>query len=124
LRSACRSASRRLPANATLSDGSGAFSATLKTAGNQTITATDTANPAITGTSNAITVASPFSQSQADCQAAGGAFTSPGIGGGIWTWGPLPINSATTTTLSADCFFVDGGSGFGWSPGDSIYRCQ
>src|SRR5439155_20285732 len=33
-----------LPANSTLVSGTGSFSATLKTAGNQTITATDTAN--------------------------------------------------------------------------------
>jgi hypothetical protein len=39
-----------LPANATLSNGFGTFSATLKTAGNQTITATDTSNASITGT--------------------------------------------------------------------------
>ncbi|MFP5249397.1 MAG: beta strand repeat-containing protein, partial [Acidobacteriota bacterium] len=37
-------------------NGVGGFSATLKTAGSQTITATDTVNPSITGTSAAITV--------------------------------------------------------------------
>ena len=45
-----------LPANATLTNGTGTFSATLKTAGNQTITATDTVTASITGTSNTITV--------------------------------------------------------------------
>src|SRR5262249_13295183 len=45
-----------LPANATFSNGQATFSATLKTAGNQTITATDTASSSITGTSNTITV--------------------------------------------------------------------
>ena len=45
-----------LPANSTLTNGTGTFSATLKTAGTQTITATDTANGSITGTSTAITV--------------------------------------------------------------------
>jgi YVTN family beta-propeller protein len=45
-----------LPANTTLTNGTGTFSATLKTAGNQTITATDTVTAAITGTSNAIAV--------------------------------------------------------------------
>jgi hypothetical protein len=38
-----------LPADSTLTNGTGTFSATLYTAGNQTITATDTANPSITG---------------------------------------------------------------------------
>jgi len=36
--------------------GRGAFAATLKTLGSQTITATDTVTATITGTSNAITV--------------------------------------------------------------------
>jgi uncharacterized repeat protein (TIGR01451 family) len=45
-----------LPADTTLTNGTGAFSATLKTAGNQTITATDTVDSSITGTSNTITV--------------------------------------------------------------------
>ncbi|MBL8206062.1 MAG: CSLREA domain-containing protein [Blastocatellia bacterium] len=45
-----------LPANSTLTNGVGTFSATLKTAGVRTITATDTVTPAITGTSNDITV--------------------------------------------------------------------
>ena len=43
-----------LPANARLASGVGTFSVTLKTAGSQTVTATDTGTPAITGTSGAI----------------------------------------------------------------------
>ena len=38
-----------LPANATLTNGVGTFSGTLRTAGNQTVTATDTATGSITG---------------------------------------------------------------------------
>src|SRR5213079_880225 len=45
-----------LPPNSTLTNGTGTFSATLKTPGNQTITATDTVTSSITGTSNPITV--------------------------------------------------------------------
>ncbi len=45
-----------LPANSTLTSGSGTFPATLKTAGSQTITATDTVTTTITGISNAISV--------------------------------------------------------------------
>ena len=45
-----------LPANTTLTSGAGTFSVTLKTAGNQTITATDTVNSSITGSSSAVTV--------------------------------------------------------------------
>lgn len=47
-----------LPANSSLTSGSATFSATLKTAGNQTITATDTVTVSITGTSNSIKVGS------------------------------------------------------------------
>jgi len=50
-----------LPANSTLTNGMGTFSTTLKTAGAQTITATDTATTSITGASNSITVSSAAS---------------------------------------------------------------
>ena len=45
-----------LPANSTLTSGAGTFSITLKTAGSQTLTTTDTVNATITGTSNTIDV--------------------------------------------------------------------
>ena len=45
-----------LPANSTLMNGTGTFSAVLKTVGSQTITATDTVAPAVTGTSKTINV--------------------------------------------------------------------
>src|SRR6185369_11778021 len=45
-----------LPTNSTLLSGTGTFSATLKTAGNQTLTATDTVTSSITGTSSTIAV--------------------------------------------------------------------
>ena len=41
-----------LPANSGLTNGVGSFSVTLKTAGSQTVTATDTGNSAITGVAN------------------------------------------------------------------------
>ena len=44
------------PTSSTLTNGSGTFSATLKTAGPQTITATDTVNASISGISISITV--------------------------------------------------------------------
>lgn len=46
-----------LPANSTLSSGQHAFTVTLKTAGSQSVTATDTANSGISGTTTTITVA-------------------------------------------------------------------
>jgi fibronectin type 3 domain-containing protein len=45
-----------LPASSTLTNGVGSFNAALKTAGGQTITATDAGSSSITGTSNTITV--------------------------------------------------------------------
>ena len=50
-----------LPANSTLTNGKGTFSGTLKTDGNQTITATDSAVASITGTSTSIHVLAPAS---------------------------------------------------------------
>jgi probable HAF family extracellular repeat protein len=46
-----------LPSNSTLTNGTANFSATLNTIGHQTITATDTANASITGTSRSINIA-------------------------------------------------------------------
>jgi len=46
-----------LPADATLTNGAGTFSATLNTTGNQTITTTDTVSASVTGTSGTISVA-------------------------------------------------------------------
>jgi Galactose oxidase, central domain len=48
-----------LPGNSTLMQGMGTFSATLKTSGSETITATDTASSSITGTSSPISVSGP-----------------------------------------------------------------
>ena len=45
-----------LPAAATLTDGMGTFNVTLKTAGTESVTATDTLNTGITGTESGITV--------------------------------------------------------------------
>ena len=45
-----------LPLNSTLTNGAGGFSVTLRSNGSQTVTATDSANSAITGTTGAINV--------------------------------------------------------------------
>ena len=49
-------AAATLPADATLVNGGGTFSATLTTAGNQTITVTDTVTSSVTGVSDLIAV--------------------------------------------------------------------
>src|SRR5262245_64330164 len=56
-----------LPANSTLSNGTGSFSATLRTAGFQTLTATDTLSGSVTGTSNAIQVSAAATGSADVC---------------------------------------------------------
>jgi hypothetical protein len=53
-----------LPANSALTKGTATFSATLKSAGGQTITGTDTAAPSITGTSSSIRIPSAASRFQ------------------------------------------------------------
>ncbi len=72
-------ATATLPANSTLTNGVGTFSATLHTAGSQTITATDTVTSTITGTSNAINVgtfpATHFAVSAPSSATAGTAFS-------------------------------------------------
>jgi hypothetical protein len=45
-----------LPSNTTLSNGAGTFSATLKTAGTESITVADASNPSMTGTDSGIVV--------------------------------------------------------------------
>ncbi len=68
-----------LPANSTLTNGVGTFSATLKSVGNQTITATDTVTPSITGVSGTVTVnpgtATQFVVSAPASATAGGVFS-------------------------------------------------
>jgi hypothetical protein len=51
--------SAMLPGNSTLTNGTGIFSAILKTSGNQTIMATDTVTASLTGTSFAIRASGP-----------------------------------------------------------------
>jgi hypothetical protein len=70
-----------LPADATLTNGTGTFSVTLKTAGNVSVTATDTATTSITGTLNGITV-NPGPASQLTVTSPGPAATT-GIAFGV-----------------------------------------
>jgi uncharacterized repeat protein (TIGR01451 family) len=72
-----------LPANATLTSGVGTFSATLRTLGSQTLTATDTVTASINGTSGAITVSSTAVTSYSGASATGsGTITASFTGGG------------------------------------------
>jgi hypothetical protein len=67
-----------LPANSTLAGGTGMFSATLETAGAQTITAIDMAKTTLTGVTNPISVsltAAKFTVTAPEAVTAGTAFT-------------------------------------------------
>jgi putative Ig domain-containing protein len=103
-----------LPANSTLTSGTGSFSTTLKTAGSQTITATDTVTASITGTSNLIalflpgplTITSGMPPNGTVGAAYGGVHTvegntfigfslsaTGGMPGYSWTWAPAQGSS-------------------------------
>jgi CSLREA domain-containing protein len=91
-----------LPANSTLTNGAGTFSATLKTAGNQTITAKDAITPAITGTSGTIAVtvlpATHFAVSAPATATAGSAFN--------FTVTALDVNNSTVTSYTGIVHFT------------------
>ncbi len=91
-----------LPANATLTNGVGTFSTTLKTTGAQTITATDTVTASITGTSATITVsaaaATHFTVSAPATATAGTAFN--------FTVTALDASNATATAYSGTVHFT------------------
>ncbi len=76
-----------LPANATLTNGTGSFAVTLKTAGTQSVTATDATNPVVTGTQAGLSIT----------PAAAARFTL--AGGSSRVAGQ--VNSVTVTALDA-----------------------
>ncbi len=108
-----------LPANSALSSGQGSFTATLHTAGNQTITAADTSSSSITGTSNAISVnqapAITSARSTAFTVGTLGSFTVTATGSPSPTFsesGALPTGLTFTSngTLSGTPAAATGGS--------------
>ena len=122
-----------LPASSTLTQGTGSFSVTLKTAGAQSITATDTATHSITGTSNsvnvsgskslAITSSAPpngtvglnYSGSMKVCRGQMCLFTggfqlmgSGGVSPYSWTWAPASGSSLPPGLLLSNAGFIAG----------------
>ena len=71
-----------LPADTTLAGGTGSFGATLRTAGSQTLSATDTATGAVAGTSGAITV-SPGAATHFGMSAPASATAGVGVAFGV-----------------------------------------
>jgi uncharacterized repeat protein (TIGR01451 family) len=88
-----------LPANSTLTNGTGTFPATLGTPGSQTITATDTVNAKIAGTSNVITVSAGLPV--VTLSAASLSFASQPVGTPSATQGVTLTNSSSTLPLAA-----------------------
>jgi hypothetical protein len=101
-----------LPANSTLTGGVGTFTATLETAGNWTLTATDTLSGSVSGTSNAITVNLPVIPtvtgiSPAVGSTAGGdsvTITGTGLTGATAVW--FGTQAATSVTDVSDTQIV------------------
>jgi hypothetical protein len=94
-----------LPANATLTNGTGTFSATLRTAGPQSITATDSVTGSINGTQTSITV-TPLSASkvvfgQQPSTTKAGLFITPAVTVHVAdTFGNLITTSTVSITIA------------------------
>ena len=108
-----------LPANARLTNGVGSFSVTLKTAGSQSITATDTVTSSITGSQTGITVnaasLSKFAFGTIGTQTAGTAFNvvinaqdAYGNTVSTYTGNPTLTYSAGTISPTSSGNFVSG----------------
>jgi hypothetical protein len=123
-----------MPADATLTNGAGTFSATLNTAGAQTITATDTVTAAISTTSGSITVgpgsAARFSISASTPATAGTqlpmltvtALDAAGNTNTGYTGTVHFTSSDGAVTLPADYTFIAGDSGIHSFPSTAILR--
>jgi hypothetical protein len=98
-----------LPADATLTDGTGTFSVIFNTPGNQTVTATDTVDSAVAGTSDPPTLvtgaATHFSVTATGPVTAGGAFT--------FTVTALDVNNNTATDYAGTVTFTSSDTGTG-----------
>jgi len=112
--------SASLPANSTLTNGEGTFSATLNTGDNQTITATDTVTSSITGTSNTIAVPIPTPTATATATptatatatptatATATATPTPGLVGNVST--RLPVGTGDNVLIEGFIVLGPGGS--------------
>jgi hypothetical protein len=88
-----------LPADHALTNGAGTFSVTLKTAGTQTLTATDTVTPSITGSLASVPQTAPV-YAQAPAPSGGGvksAWLAPnGMDGDQYVWDRFVLSSNQT----------------------------
>ncbi len=106
-----------LPANSTLTNGAGTFSATLNTLGTQTITATDTVTSSITGTSGTINVTA-VANPQLVVQTAGtgtGTVTGNGITCTSGSANGCTTNVAPGTQVTLTAAAANGSSFTSWT---------
>ncbi len=112
-----------LPADSTLTNGIKVFSVTMRTTGNQTITATDTVNPSITGTTPVVLVYPPPIN----------GYDLAGADGGVFALGAEPyegslggkiLNSpivGIALTPDGNGYWIVGGDGGVFTFGDAGY---
>ena len=111
-----------LPSNSTLTNGTGSFQATLHTAGNQTITATDTSN-SVAGVSGAINVVPPTPVLTAQ-KSHIGSFTQGSTAEWTITVGNSAVSGSTSGTINVSDTLPAGYkvSNFGSTP--SSWSCS
>ena len=107
-----------LPANSTLTNGTGQFAATLNTNGSQTVTATDTVTPSITGTSGAINVSNAPPPPATHFSVTANASATAGVALTV-TVTALDASNAGTTGYSGTVHFTSG-DGLATLPADSV----
>ena len=110
-----------LPANATLTNGVGTFSVTLKTAGTQTISVTDTANSSLIGFSSTITVAGAHvvpTLFNTGVSASGAPLSDGTVGDPHYTLVSVPSGSTTAIRVRTSAGGYPVGSG--WLGDDSL----
>ncbi|MBR0346490.1 MAG: Ig-like domain repeat protein, partial [Rudaea sp.] len=97
-----------LPANSGLTNGVGSFPATLRTAGTQTITVTDSATPGVTGTSNNITVSKATTTTTVASPSAISLGASVTVTATVTSTGGTPTGNVTITdtTDSLSCSYA------------------
>ncbi len=102
-----------LPANSVLSSGTGTFSVTLKTAGSQSITATDTVTSSITGSQSGITVSHAAAASSVVISPAGASVTA----GASQTYSAMATDAYGNTwdVTSLTTWSISSGAGGSWS---------
>ena len=105
-----------LPSNSTLTSGTGTFTASLKTAGTKTLTATDTANAAITATDSIHVGAKIVYDAFTDTDDVTLDSHTPNVapGGSVWSNATYKISSNEAVAAPGGTVVIDAGVSDGW----------